>query len=428
MKNTELFDLLGEIDDKFFDEALGGDNEMPLKIDISRRPAKWYRIATSIAACLMLGIGAVIVAHVINRPSMVTPDPDSSGYTHTGSGYYAEYPVSSLDQIPTFADKDSAENENSAKATLTVAKLGNYDICLAADGVFRLAERADRIYAKKVQLILVKDGKQLSSVSFPWESASEKPCAYVFDLTFSNISVEAFELYGFDAAAVRYRSADSDRSGTECSLVGIKDEKVSLMYGTDITGIPLASGADLSENLSAVGNSLFDSGTGREYRFNVAAFNDDQNRTPHFTTHFCNVTGTILPGLNGGLTAKDSAVGTEKELNSWKNLIQNANISRVEIAFELDKAVPESTIEPERAASILDALAAADVRIKGKPVTSTPGSPANTVTVAAYGADGENLFKVRFGKGLSVLHDNSGTWYEFDVFGIDPDLFGSLVF
>lgn len=427
MKNTELFDLLGEIDDRFFDEALGGDNEKPLKIDTSRRPAKWYRIATSIAACLMLGVGAVIMAHVINRPSLTPPDPNSSGYVPAGSGYYAEYPVSPLDQIPTFADGDSAENENSAKATLTVAKLGNYDICLAADGVFRLAERADRIYAKKVQLILVKDGKQLSSAFFLWESILEEPHAYAFDLKFSNISVDVFELSGAAAAAVRYHSADTDKFGTECSLIGIKDEKAALMYGTDILGLPFASTVNLSENLSAVGNSLFDSGTGREYRFNADAFNDDPNKTPHFTTHFCNATGTVLPELNGGLTASDSAIGTEKELNYWKKLIKNANISRIEIAFDPDKTVSENTVAPERAAAVLDALAATNVRMKGKPLANTAGGSANTVTISAYGADGSNIFKARCGSGLSVLYDNNRTWYEFDASGIDPDLIGSLV-
>lgn len=427
MKNTELFDLLGEIDDRFFDEVLGGDTEKPLKIDTSRRPAKWYRIATSIAACLMLGVGVVILANVINRPSLTPPDPDSSGYTSTGSGYYAEYPVSPLDKIPTFTDTGSAENESSAKATLAVAKLGNYDVCLAADSVFRLAERSDRIYAKKVQLILVENGKQLSSASFLWESVLEEPHTYAFDRTFSNISVDVFELSGAAAAAVRYRSADTDKFGTECSLIGIKDEKAALMYGTDILGLPFASTVSLSDNLSAVGNSLFDNDTGREYRFNVDTFNDDPNKTPHFTTHFCGVTGTVLSELNGGLTANGSAIGTEKELNYWKSLIKNANVSRIEIAFDPDKTVSEITVAPKRAAAILDALAAANVRMKGKPLANTANGSANTVTISAYGADGSNIFKARCGSGLSVLYDNSGTWYEFDTSGIDPNLFGSLV-
>lgn len=73
MKNTQLLKMLGEIDNKFLDEALGGDSEKPLKIDTSRAPVKWYRIAASIAACLVLGAGVITLSRFINKPSPVDP-------------------------------------------------------------------------------------------------------------------------------------------------------------------------------------------------------------------------------------------------------------------------------------------------------------------------------------------------------------------
>lgn len=82
----ELLKILGEIDDKFYDEALGGDTEKPLKIDVSRAPVKWYRIAAPIAACLVLGVGVFTLSRYLNYTGVVPPvnsegDPASSAYT-----------------------------------------------------------------------------------------------------------------------------------------------------------------------------------------------------------------------------------------------------------------------------------------------------------------------------------------------------------
>ncbi len=85
MKNTQLFEILGEIDNKFYDEALGGDSEKPLKIDTSRKPLKWYRIAAPIAACLVLGVGIFTISRFLDRPTEVDPpvisnDPVKLGF------------------------------------------------------------------------------------------------------------------------------------------------------------------------------------------------------------------------------------------------------------------------------------------------------------------------------------------------------------
>ncbi|MDE7229934.1 MAG: hypothetical protein K2N56_05585, partial [Oscillospiraceae bacterium] len=71
MNNTQLFEILGEIDNKFYDEALGGDTEKPLKIDTSRKPLKWYHIAAPIAACLVLGVGIFTISRFLDRPAPV---------------------------------------------------------------------------------------------------------------------------------------------------------------------------------------------------------------------------------------------------------------------------------------------------------------------------------------------------------------------
>ena len=79
MKNTQLFELLGEIDDKFYDEALGGDSEKALKIDTSaRQPLKWYRIAAPIAACLVLGAGIFTISRLLDHSGVVKPPVTSN--------------------------------------------------------------------------------------------------------------------------------------------------------------------------------------------------------------------------------------------------------------------------------------------------------------------------------------------------------------
>lgn len=58
MTNTELFDLLGQIDDKFYEEALGSDSEKPMKITVDNRQPKPLHIAMmSAAACAVLCAG-----------------------------------------------------------------------------------------------------------------------------------------------------------------------------------------------------------------------------------------------------------------------------------------------------------------------------------------------------------------------------------
>ncbi len=80
MKKTQLFDLLGEIDNKFLDEAVGADSEKPLKINTSREPVRWYHIAAPIAACLVLGAGVFTVLRFRNLPAT-----SQTGSTDSGS-------------------------------------------------------------------------------------------------------------------------------------------------------------------------------------------------------------------------------------------------------------------------------------------------------------------------------------------------------
>lgn len=79
MKNIELFDLLSKIDDKFYDEALGGDSERPVEIMIKKQPFSLKRIAFPAAACLAAAVGIGVTAHYLSKTDFIkVPTPTTS--------------------------------------------------------------------------------------------------------------------------------------------------------------------------------------------------------------------------------------------------------------------------------------------------------------------------------------------------------------
>lgn len=72
MTSMELLDLLGGIDDRFYDEVLC-DPDKPLKISVAKQPFSLKRFLLSIAACLALLIGAgAAVSYLKNRPVYIS--------------------------------------------------------------------------------------------------------------------------------------------------------------------------------------------------------------------------------------------------------------------------------------------------------------------------------------------------------------------
>lgn len=90
MNNYDLLNLLGKIDRKYYDEALGGDPQKPLRIDVSRKPVKWYHIAAPIAACLVICLGVIFLPHAIgniqtgnSEPVSAVSDPNSQNSSNS---------------------------------------------------------------------------------------------------------------------------------------------------------------------------------------------------------------------------------------------------------------------------------------------------------------------------------------------------------
>ena len=81
MKNTELFDILGSIDDKFYDEALGGDSERPMQIRIKNPAFSIKNVVVPVAACLAVAAGIGVTAHFLNKAGFVDPNVTTSSDT-----------------------------------------------------------------------------------------------------------------------------------------------------------------------------------------------------------------------------------------------------------------------------------------------------------------------------------------------------------
>lgn len=291
MKNTQLLKMFGEIDNKFLDEALGGDSEKPLKIDTSRAPVKWYRIAAPIAACLVLGAGIITLSRFINTTTPVDP-PAVSDYSGTvdplEDGYYAQYPMFSADNVPTVTmlelSHGGIDDEDKVNATMFVKKFGEYDICITADNVFHIAgeSKNDTVFVEELSLSLIKDGKRLSYAKFPdTDTVKAAVSQYRFDADISNFSVE---IYGYSNAAVAAVRSNIGESGDEadCAFFGIFDENIKLLRGTGIDGGEPTSSVSFSRSLKKSTNSLIDNINKLEYKFDFNAFGSDN--TPHFTT------------------------------------------------------------------------------------------------------------------------------------------------
>lgn len=445
MKKTQLFDLLGEIDNKFLDEALGADSEKPLKIDTGRSSVRWYHIAAPIAACLVLGAGVAVSMYFRSSPIPVGPASQGSGSVSGSTStnvtisdppkdpnsdpivleppeektdYYGKFPIFAPENVPTIANTHGSFNEEATvNATLSVTKCGEYDVCLSAEKVFFTKNEPDIIYAAGVYLSLVKDGKQISFDSFPWMSAATSGWAcYAFDKDLSNISVDVIKLTDASVAAVRYNKATTDEFGTECALLSIKDDKISRMYGTDVTGGSPTPTVSFSETLIPIDNSIVDTGRNREYVCNVDAFNNNPYETPHFTTRFCNVKGEVVSPLSKKYPDKyESHYTTASDLSNWKDFMKNANIFRIEIKLSPEMPKSHLWLSPEQASAILDLIASAKLETTGdlKPSDLKPSN--GGIFIDLYDVENNCLASIEITVFLDVDYGNIGDQYIFNI-------------
>ena len=74
MKSTELFDLLGEIDDKFYIEARIPDEQHGVEVVSEHRPIRGFMsIFLPIAACVAIIAAVAVGANFVKRNAGILP-------------------------------------------------------------------------------------------------------------------------------------------------------------------------------------------------------------------------------------------------------------------------------------------------------------------------------------------------------------------
>lgn len=378
MTNYDLLKILGNIDRKYYDEALGGAPEKPLKIDVSRKPVGWYRIAAPAAACLVAAAGVVIavprIIDAINVNDPITSLPTISEPANTSDptssmpavseptviseprGYYDDYPLFSGEDIPLYASFDDVIDLETAN-TISVTKYGDYDVCISAENIFcfehPLDNRSD--YAKNICLNLVKDNKRISYARFPTPPASGND-RYDYEISpdradIDNKSgIEIYELNGSVIAAALLGGGDNAGA-----FFSIKDEKITLLRGTDITGESLGA-LNLSEKLTANGSSVTDNENGREYRFDLDTLDNISDDTPNFSTHFTGISGEIVGWYGKWLYSENEFAGTEKDAQDFRNYLND--LEKFSLVIELYEDT-EKVLTAQQASDVVELIATA---------------------------------------------------------------------
>lgn len=304
LKKDQLFDLLTQLDDKYYEEAIGGDPTKPLKIDVSRKPVKWYQIAAPIAACLVIAAGIIAAPRVIDHirtansdPDVVISDPDVSISEPEVSipepvilpelaDYYEHYPLSDLAEIPVFDTLEAAAAGSRPDLTINVMKYGEFEVCLSADGVFRVSDETNwgLLFMKDLSLSLVKDGARYSHAAISKDIYPEES---VYNYFYHDDEIPSITIHEFSDCAV-----------ASCQkFFSIKDYKISALSGRMADSDQISTMYTAEEPLVQQGNSLIDNLNGREYRFNFDTFGDTSGSAENFTELFRDIEGETIDNV-----------------------------------------------------------------------------------------------------------------------------------
>lgn len=148
MKGMELFDMLGEIDDKFFEEAAPPDTQQPVEITAEKRGLKhtFLGIVMPIAACIAIVAAIGIGIGFIGQNSFLRPNISLSEYTAF----------------------DANTHEVQSQTILDKKELDGYSIALLAHDARKLyresifGEHHPIVIFSKLFVVLEKDGKTVA--------------------------------------------------------------------------------------------------------------------------------------------------------------------------------------------------------------------------------------------------------------------------
>lgn len=226
MKNTELFDLLGEIDDKFYVEARIPDEQYGVEVVSEHRPFRSFMsIFAPIAACAALIAVVIVGANLIQRNAGLlnpnesdsdssfdvtlssdnTVSSESSATSSTSSvpdvsndierlteaELLENYPPIDLDSVPDIKGSGlevqmTQQDKTLQKATLGTFKRGEhakYTLYMLGEYIhIDKSNDPDCLYAHNVTLAVVKDGKVIGTDGTHTTSVSMGQGGYRFSV------------------------------------------------------------------------------------------------------------------------------------------------------------------------------------------------------------------------------------------------------
>lgn len=468
MKKDQLLDMLGEIDNKYLEEALGGDPEKPIKLNVSRAPVKWYHIAASIAACFVLCAGVFILSRSVDQ-SLVGPDVSStstsgsstisdsgsqstsSGGTQSSSSNSTESSSSSGTQSSsTSSQSSSTGGTQSSSSTRENPTTGGGDESgpVGGGGFYSDFPPFDSVNVPTVPNISSVVSEIVSATLYTTKFGEydvsviagtifrverDPDTIYAEELAlclvrngqdisralFPNTDPELAELgrhaIGANAGYISVNifemldgavaAAKLDNTSDMGAFFSVRNGAIDLLRGVEVTGESVSEVARFSSALAKDGNSLVDPEIRREYRF--------YSLEPHelYGTHFYNIDGANVSGLSGKIGIKEDVNGTVKDVETWKNYIKNVNVAYIE--FE---PIPSGrhTISAVNASSFMESLASVDLNAVGE--TQNPDTGGSAIYVG-YDANGKCLFEI-VSNGLFMATMDNGTRYTFEPVGL----------
>ncbi|MBD5128689.1 MAG: hypothetical protein HDT43_02005 [Ruminococcaceae bacterium] len=329
MKSTELFDLLGEIDDKFYEEARIPDELHGDEIVSEHRPFSGFMsIFLPIAACVAMIVAVGFGANFVKRNAGIvipnTFDSDSSAENSISSEVVSsddvnsssssedssvpvqndreirleDYPPIDFDTVPDmeggpFETQLTQQDKKLQKATLETLQCGEYTLYMLGEYLYTdKTNEPDILYSYNVKLALAKDGKVISTDGTHTTSVSMGQGGYRLYLgnliytadTGNNTCLEYYELNGGNLVIFKYETPGI--AGWECTFFTITDDgELRLLMG-DLSGI---GGAAMDVETYLLPGYIVDSEANTltmeddVYTFNVENFALNPYEAAHYT-------------------------------------------------------------------------------------------------------------------------------------------------
>lgn len=217
MKSSDLFDILGGIDDKFYEEARLPEEEYGGAILLERHPVRGFiSLMLPVAACLALAAAVMIGAEMINgRNDMV---PNSSVPVIEG------YPELELDRVPHISDGGDYS------AMLTSISVGEYKVGLLGEDIALMNDGT--LHAARLYAALFLDGELINSEEILLDNAAPDYAGYELSPGSLGLYLEHCELDGGDLIIFTDRSPEYlTGAEAECVFFTINNGRLRTLMG-----------------------------------------------------------------------------------------------------------------------------------------------------------------------------------------------------